>query len=114
MCEFFNVVQKYVRLKWKKEGEYYYNYNYQIYLNMPEYAYINRILNMPPVLTKYAKIWNMAKFWIWPGSQYTIVTQSSEHGRIYLDRVTRVLNIPGFWIWQGSEYARITQGSNFM
>ena len=29
---------------------------------MPEYAYINRILNMPPVLTKYAKIWNMAKF----------------------------------------------------
>ena len=65
---------------------------------------------------KYAKIQNMAKFWIWQGSPYASVTQHSECARICLDRVLSlswVLNMPGFWIWQGSEYARVTQGSKY-
>ena len=52
---------------------------------------------------KYAKVLNIAKFWIWQGSQYASVTQRSEYFRIYLDRVLKlswVLNMPGFWIWQ--------------
>ena len=77
----------YIWLKWKK-SQYYYNYHYWIYLNMPDCAYINRILNMPWVLT-------MLKFWIW---------QSSEYGRV-LNMQPRViiLNIPNV-PWQSSEY----------
>ena len=41
--------------------------------------------------SKYAKILNMAKFWIWQCSQYASVTQRSECARIYL-------------AWQSSEY----------
>ena len=50
---------------------------------------------------KYAKILNMAKFWIWWGSQYASVTQRSEYARPCLDRVLNisyVLNMAGFWI----------------
>ena len=39
---------------------------------------------------KYVKILNMVKFWIWQGSQYVSVTQSSEY-----------------------EYARVTKGSKY-
>ena len=59
---------------------------------------------------KYAKILNMAKFWIWQGCQYANITQRSEYARICLGKilnVSSVLNMPGFWIWQGSEYATI-------
>ena len=64
---------------------------------------------------KYAKILNMAKFWIWQDSQYASVTQRSECARICLDipNISWVLNTPGFWILQGSEYARVTQGFKY-
>ena len=65
---------------------------------------------------KYAKILNMAKFWIWQGSQYESITQHSQYARLCLDRVLNislVLNMPRFWIWQGSEYARVTQGFKY-
>ena len=45
---------------------------------------------------KYAKILNIAKLWIWHGSQYTSCRQRSEYIRICLDRVlniSRVLNM---------------------
>ena len=48
---------------------------------------------------KYAKILNMAKFSIWPGSQYASVAQLFEYVKICLDRVLNiscVLNMPGF------------------
>ena len=64
---------------------------------------------------KYAKILDMAKLWIWQGSQYVSITQP-EYTRIYLDRVLNiplVLNMSGFWIWQGSEYIGVTQGSKY-
>ena len=59
---------------------------------------------------KYANIVNMAKFWIWQGSQHASVTQRSEYAKIRLSKVlniSRVLNMLGFWIWQGSEYAKM-------
>ena len=71
---------------------------------------------------KYAKILNMAKFWIWQGFQYASITQRSEYARICLDRVLnnilsskydRTLNRAGFWIWQGSEYVNVPQGSKY-
>ena len=73
---------------------------------MPEYAYVNMILNMPWVL-------NISKFWIWQGSWYASVRQHSTNAKIGLDRILNkswVLNLPGFWIWQGSEYQRVTLG----
>ena len=51
---------------------------------MPEYAYRNRIMNMPPG-PKYTKMLNMGKFWLWQVSQYANVTQPSEYVRICLD-----------------------------
>ena len=52
---------------------------------------------------KYAKILNMAKFWIWQGSQNTSVSQCQNVPEYsLLDRVlniSRVLNMPVFWIW---------------
>ena len=56
--------------------------------------------------SKYAKILNTAKFWIWQGSQYASVTQRSEYARISIARVlnisgskyARILNMAGFWI----------------
>ena len=61
------------------------------------------------------RILNVAKFWMWQGSQFASVTHS-EYDRICLDRALKiswVLNMPGFWIWQGSEYARVTQVSKY-
>ena len=83
---------------------------------MPEYAWMcldkqdSEYASGP----KYAKIVNMAKLWIWQGSQYGSVTQRFEYASVCLDKVLNiswVLNMPGFWIWQGSEFARVTQGS---
>ena len=37
--------------------------------------------------TKYAKILNMGKFWVWQGSRYESVTQCSYYARICIDRV---------------------------
>ena len=45
-----------------------------MWLNRQEYA----------LGCKYAKILNMAKFWIWQGSQYVRVLQRSEYVRIVL------------------------------
>ena len=39
---------------------------------------------------KYAKILDIAKFWIWKDSQYASVTQCFEHARICLDRVLNI------------------------
>ena len=66
--------------------------------------------------SKYAKILNTAKFWIWQCSQYASVTQRSEYTSIFLDRaldIARFLNMSEFWIWQGSEYSSVTQRSNY-
>ena len=53
---------------------------------------------------KYAKILNMAKFWIWQASQRASVTQRSEYTRICLNKV---LNMAMFWISeQSSEYLK--------
>ena len=59
---------------------------------------------------------NMPKFWIWQGSEYASVTQSSEYAIICLDRVLNiswVLNMSWFWIGQDSEYANVTQVSEY-
>ena len=53
---FLNFFEKYIRLKWKKKV----NVILSL-LNMPDYAYINRI-DMYASDPKYAKILNMAKF----------------------------------------------------
>ena len=37
--------------------------------------------------TENATTLNMAKFWIWQGSQYVSVAHRSEYVRIFLDRV---------------------------
>ena len=59
---------------------------------MPEYArvFLNK-QDSEYTYTKYAKILNLKKFWIWQGSQYASVSQSSEYARIFL-------------VWQSSEY----------
>ena len=102
---------------------------------MPEYAWMcldkqdSEYASGP----KYAKIVNMAKFWIWHGfsiwERYTafwicqrMSWQSSEY--ILSPKYARILNIAGFWIcksytgfliyrsmaeyvWKGREYASI-------
>ena len=113
MYIFLNFVEKYVRLKWKKRKL---MLSRLSLLNMPEYVRwcLNKQDSEYALGPKYAKILNMAKFWIWQDSQYVSVTQHSEYARKCLDRVLNIswlLNMPGFWIWQGSEYARVTQGS---
>ena len=85
---------------------------------MPEYAWMSlNKRNVENALgSKYVKLLNMGKFWIWQGSQYASVTQRSEYARICLHRALNipwVLNMPGFWMWQGSEYANVTQGSKY-
>ena len=40
--------------------------------------------------SKYAKLLNIAKFWIWQGSQYASVTRRSEYARKCLDRVLNI------------------------
>ena len=59
---------------------------------MPEYAWMCRYKKDSEYASgpKYAIILNMAKFWIWQGSQYANVTQRSEYARICLDRVLNV------------------------
>ena len=106
---FLDFVENYVRLKWEKGCSCYYNYQYWICLNMPECAYINRILSMPRVL-------NIPQFWLSKCFQYDSTTEHCGYARIYLDRVLNIswvlnmlLNI--FWIWQGAKYANVTHGS---
>ena len=67
---------------------------------MPEYAWMCLYKQDSAYAShpKYAKILNMAKFWIWQGSQYASVTQRSEYARICFHRVLNML---------GSKYARI-------
>ena len=65
---------------------------------MTECAYINMILNMPPVL-------NMLKFWIWRSSEYWRV--------LNMRALHSVLNMAKFWIWEGSQYASVTQRSEY-
>ena len=59
---------------------------------MPEYAWMCRYKKDSEYASgpKYAIILNMAKFWIWQGSQYANVTQRSEYARICLYRVLNV------------------------
>ena len=90
------------------------------------------LLNMPECLykqdpeyasgPKYANILNMAKFWIWQGSQYASIAQRPEYAKmrkydkvLYMRRDAngRVLNIPGFRVCQVSAYANIVQGSEY-
>ena len=61
-------------------------------LNMPEYAwmYLNKQDSEYALGPKYAKILNMAKFWIWQDSQYASVTQRSGYVRICLGRVLNI------------------------
>ena len=85
---------------------------------MPEYAWMCLLKTGSEyaLSPKYAKVLNMAKSWIWQGSQYASVTQCSEYAIICLDRALNICwvpSIPGFWIWQGSEDARVTQGSKY-
>ena len=95
---------------------------------MPEYAWV--LLNKQDCEyacgTKYAKILNLTKFWIWQGFQYASVPQRSEYARIFLawqssecisgsnyasilnmKQLHRVLNMPqyGWIVWIGREYA---------
>ena len=60
---------------------------------MPEYAWtcLNKQDSEYTYGSKYSKILNMAKFWIWQGSQYASVTKCSEYARICL-------------AWQSSKY----------
>ena len=53
---------------------------------MPEYAW----MYLYKQDSKYAKILNMVKFWIWQGSQYASVTQRSEYSIICLDWVLNI------------------------
>ena len=60
---------------------------------------------------KYAKLLNMAKFWIWKGSQYASVTQRAGKCFDKVLKISWIVNMPGFWMCHGSEYARVAQGS---
>ena len=85
---------------------------------MPEYAWmcLNKLDSKYALGPKYTKILNLAKFWIWQGSQYASVTQRSDYARICLSRVLNiswVLNMLGFWVSQGSEYLKVIQGSKY-
>ena len=59
---------------------------------MPEYAWMFLFEQDSEYASgpKYAKILNMAKFWIWQGCQYVSVTQRSKYARICLDRVLNI------------------------
>ena len=64
--------------------------------------------------TKYAKILNLAKFWIWQGSQYPSVSQRLKYARLFLawhsseyiscSKYACILNMKDT---QGSKYATI-------
>ena len=59
---------------------------------MPEYAWV--FLNKQDseyAYTKYAKILNLTKFWIWQDSQDASISQHLEYARIFI-------------AWQSSEY----------
>ena len=53
---------------------------------MPEYAWmcLNKMDSEYALGPKYAKSLDMAKFWTWQDSQYSNVTQHSEHARTEL------------------------------
>ena len=113
---FLIFVKKYVRLTWKKEILCYYNYRGWICLNMPECAYINRILNMPQIL-------NMPKFWLWQCCEYGRVLNmwtlhsilSMPEYALTVVNISWALNMPGFWMtgfwiyksYTGSKYSTI-------
>ena len=106
-----NFIEKYVGLKWKKRVNI-------IIIIIIEYAWIsiNKQGSEYASSPKHAKFLNMAKFWIWQGSQYVNATQRSEYAIICLDRIrniSRVVNMTGIWIRQGSEYAGVAQGSYY-
>ena len=60
--------------------------------NMPEYAWmcLYKQDSEYALGPKYAKILDIAKFWIWKDSQYASVTHRFEHARICLDRVLNI------------------------
>ena len=76
--------------------------------NMPEYAWmcLYKQDSEYALGPKYAKILDIAKFWIWKDSQYASVTpfwtcqnmpwQSSEY--ILGSKYANILNMAGFWI----------------
>ena len=82
---FLNFVEKYVRLKVKKQGN-------VIIIIIIEYAWmcLYKRYSEWASAPRYAKILNMAKFWLWQGSQYANVTQRSEYARLCLDRVLNI------------------------
>ena len=66
---------------------------------MPAYAW--EFLNKQDseyAYSKYAKSLNLAKFWIWQGSQYAICFTAFQIVRIFL-------------AWQSSKYIKVTQGA---
>ena len=60
---------------------------------MPEYpwVFLNKQDSEYVYGTKYARIWNLKKLWIWKGFKYPNVSQRSEYARIFL-------------AWESSEY----------
>ena len=99
---FLNFVERSVWLKWKKKVNVIKTIIIEWTLfNMPEYAWM-RLYKQDSEYTsgpKYDKILNIAKFWIWQGSQCASVTQRSGYARMCLDRVLNiywVLNMLGF------------------
>ena len=60
---------------------------------------------------KYAKLLNVAKFWIWKGSQYASVTQRAGECFDKVLKISWVINMPGFSMCHRSEYAGVAQGS---
>ena len=75
---FFNFVENYVRLQWRKRKV---MLLLLLLLNMPDYAYINRILNTPGVL-KLPQLW---------------ICESCEYGRVLIMQALHSLqNIPEY------------------
>ena len=74
---------------------------------MPEYAEINKILNMPWVLKSGPQIQNFEyeKVLNLQGSEYASVTQRSEYAKICLDSVLNYTSV--------SKYARILTMAGF-
>ena len=101
-----NLVEKYVRLKWKKKKvnvlSFNYIYHYWIYLNITkETRFWICLGSLGPL---YVKILKMAMFWIsqnlsWQSSEY-ISEYISEYAAILsMQELPRVLNMPQYdWI----------------
>ena len=90
-------------------------YYFIIITIITEYGWICLNRNSEYAHTKYAKILNLTKFWIWQGSQYGSVSQHSEYPEYSLfDRVLNiswVLNMPVFWIWKLGRVLNMSQYS---